>query len=442
MWCAAWHLRSEGPRISCPFKPEAVGDGTVRAEGSFVPRQLFLTGGRRPGALRVTYLTNQLPWPAHSGGQLREAELLARAGRTVDVDLFILTENYDRDARHARLATPHCASVRLFESAPTPPDGPAGDVPERVWRYESTAFDAALREHLAASPPDVLHVEGYFLAGHLPARRPAPLVIVAENVEYLIDRDNEAQGRARGAPWPVSKEREYAALARAALVGTVCREDADIMRADAPGLPVSVFPNGADHLGLGREREEAPERDGLSARVTFVGNYAWGPTLDGAWSLVREIWPQVRRSHPTARLALVGAGIPRELRSAAQAAGGIQVVGEVRAVFPVLAATDIFVCPVWIRSGIKVKMLEALSAGCAVVGTKAALRGLPAQVERAVLTADDSRSFAAAIGALIDDPARRRDLSKLARQALDSFPTWDDAAEILVSGWRQARRAG
>jgi glycosyltransferase involved in cell wall biosynthesis len=401
-----------------------------------VPRQLFLTGRQRPGAFAVTYVTNQLPYPAHSGGQLREAELLSRVGATVNVDLFVLTESYDHDARHARLAAAHCRSVRLFESTPTPGDGPADDVPERVWRYDSAVFDASLREHLTASPPDVVHVEGYFLADHVPAEPPVPLVIVTENVEYLIDRDNEVQSRARGAPWQVSREREYAALSRSTLVGAVCREDAAILLHDAPRLSVSVFPNGADHLGLGREQRD--ERTTQSDRVTFIGNYSWGPTLDGAWSLVREIWPRVLTTHPAARLALVGAGIPRDLRVAAESVPGIQVVGEVETMLPVLVATDIFVCPLWIRSGIKVKMLEALSAGCAVVCTRAALRGLPAEVEQAVVIADDSRGFAEAIGNLLDDPARRRQLSRLAEQALHSFPTWDEAAEILLSGWRRA----
>jgi glycosyltransferase involved in cell wall biosynthesis len=409
-------------------------------ERTRVPGQLFLTGRRRPGALAVTYVTNQLPYPARSGGQLREAQLLARVGRRVDVDLFVLTESYDRDARHARLAMAHCRSVRLFESTPTPGGGPADDVPERVWRYDSAAFDASLAEHLAASPPDVVHVEGYFLAEHLPTDLPVPVVIVAENVEYLIDRDNEIQGRARGAPWQVSKEREYAALSRSTLVGAVCQEDADIIRRDAPRLSVSVFPNGADHLGLGHEQRT--ERGAPSDQVTFIGNYSWGPTLNGAWSLVREIWPPVLAAQPTARLALVGAGIPPDLRLAAEAVRGVRVVGEVETVLPVLAATDIFVCPLWIRSGIKVKMLEALSAGCAVVCTTAALRGLPAEVEQAVVTADDYQRFAEAIGTLIDDPVRRRHLSKMARHAIESFPTWDDAAEVLVKGWQQAAWSG
>ena len=160
--------------------------------------------------------------------------------------------------------------------------------------------------------------------------------------------------------------------------------------------------------------------------------------MDGAWRLGREIWPRVLATHPTARLALVGAWIPPDLRLAAEAVRGVRVVGEVETVLPVLAATDIFVCPLWIRSGIKVKMLEALSAGCAVVCTTAALRGLPAEVAQAVVTADDYQRFAEAIGTLIDDPVRRRHLSKMARHAIRSFPTWDDAAEVLVHSWQQA----
>lgn len=422
--------------------------------------QLFLPGRRRRGDLTVTYLTNQLPFPAHSGGQLREAQLLARAGVSADIDLFVLTENFGRDARHAGLAAAHCTSVHVHESTPTPPGVPPDDVPERVWRYESAAFDTALRKHLAACPPDVVHVEGYFLARHLPADLRVPLVIVAENVEYLIDRDQQRHGPGRGTPWTVSRERELAALSRATIVGVVCRKDADIIARDLPRLPVSVFPNGADHLETdqprahqlgaghpgaghpGAGREKAAGRDHPAPRVSFVGNYSWQPTLNGAWSLVREIWPRVRMTHPTARLALVGAGIPADLHAAAEAAGGIAVVGEVEHVRPVLAATDIFVCPLWIRSGIKVKMIEALSAGCAVVCTTAALRGLPAAVQQAVVTADDPRRFAAAIGILLDDPVRRRQLSTMAKGALESFPTWDEAAAILLQSWRQARAGG
>ncbi len=407
-----------------------------------MPGQLSLTGRRRRGALAVTYVTNQLPYPAHSGGQLREAQLLARVGATVDVDLFVLTESFERDARHADMAAAHCTSVRLFESTPTPPDAPPGAIPERVWRYQSAAFDTALKTHLAACPPDVVHIEGYFLAEHLPPEPRVPLVIVEENVEYLIDRDHQRDGQGScgtGAPWPVSRKIEYAALSRATLAGAVCEEDADTIRRDAPWLAVSVFPNGSDHLGSGQEGTDERGTGGAgSGQVTFVGNYSWRPTLAGAWSLVRAIWPRVLTPHPTARLALVGAGIPGELRAAAEAVTGLQGVGEVPAVRPVLAATDIFVCPLWMRSGIKVKMLEALSAGCAVVCTTAALRGLPAEVGQAVVTADDPDRFAQAIGTLVDDPAQRRHLSQLARRALDSFPTWDDAAEILLRGWRDA----
>jgi polysaccharide biosynthesis protein PslH len=309
-----------------------------------------------------------------------------------------------------------------------------------VWRYDSPEFDACLSRHLAVAPPDVVHVEGYFLTGHLPADLSVPLVLVEENVEYLIDRQNEVNGRDRGASWREARAREYASWSKASIIGGVCQEDVDIIRRDAPHLNVSVFPNGADHLAPALPG--TPSHSAPASQVTFIGNYSWPPTLDGAWSLVKDIWPQVSDTCPMARLALVGAGMPGELRSAAEAAKNIDVIGQIESVLPALAATDVFVCPLWVDSGIKVKMIEALSAGCAVVCTRSALRGLPAETSRAVMVAGNPRGFAEAITALLRDPARRRELSHAATQVLQAFPTWDQAAEILLAGWQRAARVG
>jgi polysaccharide biosynthesis protein PslH len=384
-------------------------------------------------------VTNQVPFPAYSGGQVREAQLLSRAGLAADIDLFILTESFDRDAEHAHLAGAHCTSVHVFESMPTPQDGPPPHIPERVWRYHSPGFDACLSRHLADAPSDVVHVEGYFLTGHLPADLSVPLVLVEENVEYLIDQQNQVNGQGRGASWREARAREYAFWSKASIIGGVCQEDVDIIQRDAPHLNVSVFPNGADHLAPALPGP--PSHSAPASRVTFIGNYSWPPTLDGAWSLVKDIWPQVSDTCPMARLALVGAGMPGELRSAAEAAQNIDVIGQTESVLPALAATDVFVCPLWVDSGIKVKMIEALSAGCAVVCTPSALRGLPAGTSGAVMVAGSPRGFAEAVTALLRDAARRRELSQAATQVLQAFPTWDQAAEILLAGWRRAARA-
>ncbi|MGW0703060.1 glycosyltransferase [Streptomyces sp. NPDC002867] len=384
-------------------------------------------------------MTNQIPLPAHSGGQLREAELLTRIGRTADVDLLVLTEHYDRDAANAPLMRPLCTSVWVHES--TTPLGirPPDVVPERVWRYQSVDFDACLREALVSRRVDVVHVEGYFLAEHLPPDLALPVVLVEENIEYLIDRQVPASGQRYAASWRVARARELRAWSRASLVGGVCEEDVAVMVGDLPDLPVAVMPNGTDHLPrIAVSREHKVE----GRHVAFVGNYTWGPTLQGAWSLVREIWPRVHARLPSVRLSLVGAGMPDDLRAAALTAPGVTAVGEVDSVLPTLEAADLFVCPLWTASGVKVKMIEALAAGCPVVCSSSALRGLPSTAGTAVAVADDPWSMSDAIVALLRDPYGRQRLAARAGRALDSLPTWDQAADIVLKSWLRLSAAG
>jgi glycosyltransferase involved in cell wall biosynthesis len=391
--------------------------------------------GRDPlGRLSVLYLTNQLPFPAHSGGQLREAQLLARLAEAVDVRLGVLTGHYDRDLEHAELALPHCSELSLFESVPVPSEGPPDDVPERVWAYHSAAFRDWLRPRLRATEVDVVHVEGYFLARQLPGQGAVPLVVVEENIEYVLDREREAAGHRRGARWPVSRALEHDVWSAATLVGAVSDHDAGVIRRDCPRARVVLTPNGCDHL----PGPEPRVHTGIGTRVAFVGNYGWAPTRDGAWELVRRIWPRIRRAMPEARLTLAGADMPGDLAAAAGAVAGIDVVGEVSSVLPTLAGADVFVCPIRTGSGVKVKMVEAMHAGCAIVCTSAATRGLPEGAGSAVVVADDEHEFADAVVALLGDAGRRSVLSSRAVDLIQGLPTWDQAAKILLGHWQRA----
>jgi glycosyltransferase involved in cell wall biosynthesis len=401
---------------------------TAVARSSFFP-------GRDPlGRMSVLYITNQLPFPAHSGGQLREAQLLARLAEAVDVRLAVLTGHYDRDLEHAGLALPHCSELSLFESVPAPPEGPPDDVPERVWAYHSAAFRDWLRPRLRATEVDVVHVEGYFLAGQLPRQDGVPLVVVEENIEYVLDREREAAGHRRGARWPVSRTLEHDVWSAPTSVAAVSEHDAGVIRRDCPRARVVLTPNGCDHLPGTWPRVHT----GIGSRVAFVGNYGWAPTRDGAWELVRRIWPRIRRAMPEARLTLAGADMPGDLAAAAGVAAGIDIAGEVPSVLPTLVGADIFACPIRTGSGVKVKMVEAMHSGCAIVCTSAATRGLPEGAASAVVLADGEDAFADAVVALLGDAHRRSALSRRAAELIQELPTWDEAAKILLNHWQRA----
>lgn len=387
--------------------------------------------GRGP---RVVYLTNQLPWPARSGGQVREAELLSRVGDSADVELFVLTQHFERDVAHMQRAVDHCTGVHVFESdVGLGATIPRSAVPERVWSYQSSSFDTHLAAHLRANHIDLVHVEGYFLLSHLSNELDVPISLTEENIEYELDREHAETGVLRGAPWKSSRTLERSAWARASRVLALAEQDSQVISETIGAGRVGLSPDGFDHL----ERPGLP-MVGDGNRAIFVGNYSWAPSRDAARELIGEIWPRINDLLGDARLSLVGAGLSEELRAAAGMSPTIDVIGEVDSVLPPLHQSDVFLCPTRTGSGVKVKMLEALHVGCAVVCTQGALRGLPGSAGRAVLVADDPRAFANAAVQLLETPSLRRELVERGRTVIKELPSWDQAAHMLLSEWHLA----
>jgi glycosyltransferase involved in cell wall biosynthesis len=108
--------------------------------------------------------------------------------------------------------------------------------------------------------------------------------------------------------------------------------------------------------------------------VVFVGNFTHPPNVESATSLLPEIVPLVRRAVPGLQAFVVGPRPPAGLRRMEDA--GTFVTGAVVAVDPYLERASVVVAPVWSGGGMRVKVLEALAAGKALVATPLALEGL------------------------------------------------------------------
>jgi glycosyltransferase involved in cell wall biosynthesis len=149
----------------------------------------------------------------------------------------------------------------------------------------------------------------------------------------------------------------------------------------------------------------------------FWGRLAYFANADAANWLLGEIVPAIRVLHPDATFVLGGADVPRAIRAAAERAGI-----EVRSPIPNVAsfARDIRVALIPMRygSGQSSKLLEAAEAGCAVVTTPQALRGLPRLAPHAAVAADAAGIASNAV-ALLHDPARREAMRAALRRAVE-----------------------
>jgi len=127
---------------------------------------------------------------------------------------------------------------------------------------------------------------------------------------------------------------------------------------------------------------------------------------------VHDIFPSVRKDHPEAELILVGANLPVDLERLDEE--GVLAVGAVEDVSEYLERAAVVVAPIRSGGGVRVKVLEALGAGKAVVATRLAAEGIEAPPGEAILLADSAAELAACLSLLLGDEKRRRALGESA----------------------------
>jgi glycosyltransferase involved in cell wall biosynthesis len=165
---------------------------------------------------------------------------------------------------------------------------------------------------------------------------------------------------------------------------------------------------------------EFPERalDPIGSRssptVLFFGSFTHRPNVDAALRLVRRILPRVLERSPRARLSIVGADPPRSVRRAA--GENVAVMGAVPDLAPYLDQAAVVVAPISTGGGMRVKVLETLAAGKALVASQLAVDGLDLTTGAQVALASTDAEFAERIVELLDDPVRRASMAHEARR--------------------------
>jgi polysaccharide biosynthesis protein PslH len=384
---------------------------------------------------RVLFVSCHLPAPPISGGRRRELELIKRLSTRFEVHLVVVSKTPELDLAHARDLDPYCTEVEVFKAAINPPGWADHDEPEQVRRHRCPEATGRIGELLAHEQVDLVHVEGYYLMQHVPGWTTTPVLLVEQNVEYELERQRKLMHAAEPALRALAacartRAAETKAWRRATLLGAVTEEDRETMRRAAPGADVRVIPDGADHLPhvrsmTGEDRLARPR----VPLVTLLANFAYGPNVDAAQHLCRDILPRLRRYVPGVHVWLVGNDPPaavRELESPT-----VRVTGRVPDVVPYLDAADVVVCPLRIGGGIKVKAIEALRRGKAIVTTPIGAQGLPPQARAAMRVAARADHFAEHTAVLLLDRAQRTELERRAHQAATQMPTWDQAATAL-----------
>lgn len=305
----------------------------------------------------------------------------------------------------------------------------------RAWRgtplwvqaFRSSVVEQAVRELIARSRPDVIQVEYQVMAQFLPEPPTTPTLLVvhepavrvAEN--FALTRTGPARllNQADRRAWSRFERRVGDAADR---VVVFTEPDAAVMRARRPAVvvplavPLPEVP--LDPLGA-----EPPS-------LFFVGNFGHPPNVDAVGWLVHEIFPLVRAAHPDTRLTVVGDNPPADL--VAEEPAGVDFTGGVPEVEPLLDRAAVFAVPARLGGGMRVKTVEALAAGKAIVSTPLGVAGLDLAGDE-VAIAETAAAFAAQVNALLEAPERRRELARKARAWAEAALAGDEETRSYLS---------
>lgn len=178
-----------------------------------------------------------------------------------------------------------------------------------------------------------------------------------------------------------------------------------------------------------------PDRAPQGETCLFVGSFGHRPNVLAAELLVREIWPRVEATRPTARLILAGRGSREFLAAEKNAPGSIEAAGFVEDLTPLFRRCRLFVAPLPEGGGIKIKILEAMARGIPVLTTEVGAEGITTEADDLIRLAPARASFGDAIVANLEDPeAEQR--ARRARRHMEEHFGWESIARRLGGIYR------
>lgn len=399
--------------------------------------------------MRILLLTPDLPYPSESGAAIRNIGIirgLVEAGHKLTLVSFA-------ERRPKRASNPLfqlCESVHVVN---TPGHGKLKRLAGLLlsgradieFRLASAAFERALRGILQDGAFDLIQFSGIEMGCYLPAivdwKQDAKVIYDALNAEAELQRavakvDREEFRRLPAAIYSAMQTRRLGRFERAICRGVdatiaVSEEDRAYLVRHG-GARVTVMANGIHASNYAPPTGNVRER----RQLVFSGKMDYRPNVDAVEWFYRDIFPQSRRQFPDCELVIVGRNPHRRLGLLAEDENA-RVTGWVDSVERFLHSATIYIAPLRMGSGTRLKILQAMAAGCAVVSTSIGAAGLHDDVRGAIVIADEAEAFAGAIKDLLEDENRRREMGAWAQKQVGRHYDWSALIPRLLRSYAE-----
>jgi len=399
--------------------------------------------------MRILQLCKKFPYPLKDGESIAVTSL-SKALRDLGCEITLLcmntTKHYtnlaqlpdDFDHYHAIHCTPLDNSVNAIDAF----FNLFSDASYHVERFVSAPYRKKLVELLQASTYDIIQLETLYLAPYVETIKRysnAQIVMRAHNVEHEIWERISRNTRFFPKKWYLThlarKLRQYEIAHLNEYDFLLALTDRDLRKFKKLG-----YKNGAMASPIGLESSRYIVRKNLRAvenplSLCFIGSLDWMPNIEGLHWFMRKVWPLLSAKHPGVTLHIAGRNTPRSLFSSP--VRNVTVHGEVPDASEFISRYDIMVVPLFSGSGMRVKILEGMALGKAIISTALGKEGIDARDKKEIIVADDAEGFVRAIDYCVEHPEAQSRIGENARAFVKDHFNNHEITEQLYDTYQQ-----
>ncbi len=396
--------------------------------------------------LRVLMLSNKMPYPPKDGGAiatLNTALGLADLGHAVTMLVMNTSKHY------FRLENVPDQVRQKIEIIPVDVNTDISvlralrnflisSVPYNAERFITPAYDQKLGELLSQRHFDVIHLEGAYLGPYIRTIRRHTTSLISmrpPNVEHEIWQRVSVM-----TPWPKRaylhslakriKRFETSMINNYDVLIPITARDAAIYRRLGCKLPIHVSPTGID------PNELIPATNGEDLNSIFhIGALDWAPNIDGVRWFLTHAWPRIHREFPHLKFYLAGRNATFSFSNIALP--NVVFLGEVDNAFEFMRSKGIMVVPLFSASGLRIKIIEGMALGKAIISTTVGVEGIDCSHKENIMVADTVDEMVQALHYLLGDPTRIQAMGQnamqFARENYDNLKVADALARFYLT---------
>ncbi|WP_420627881.1 glycosyltransferase family 4 protein [Candidatus Leptofilum sp.] len=399
--------------------------------------------------MKILLLTPQLPYPPHQGTSLRNFHIIRGLAQACEVSLLSFLE--PGQTIEAEKIAPLAKLCQRIETVPVPQRTTGKRLqqllatrrPDMAHRLFSQAFNVRLLQMFQADDFDIVQIEGIEMARYLPViRQGSPrskIVFDDHNAETELQRRNFLTDLRQPRRWVAAaysaeqvrrlRKFERWVCQQADWVTAVSYPDkAQLEKLTGGKTPITVIPNSLDVQQFQLEAAEAIHSD-----IVFSGKMDYRPNVDAVLWFLDEVWPKIRQERPSTTFTIVGQK-PHARLARLKNEPGITLTGWVERVESYLVGAKVFILPFRVGSGTRLKLIEAMAAGKALVSTAVGAEGFPVQHDRELMLVDESGGFGTAVLHLLENPDERKRLGQTAQQFAQQYD-WRVVVPKFLEGY-------